>query len=123
MSTQLREALAQARLYDDAMKEYPGFMASRLNYDIGQGLDQDERWRSAVFESSWRVGGASPAELVALAEFVRDPSVQLVEASHTEKFGKNLEPPAGAIVHFQADDPFAGPIMRYTIIKRVSRAI
>ena len=122
MSTQLREALAQARLYDDAMKEYPGFMASRLNYDIGQGLDQEERWRSAVFESSWRVGGASPAELVALAEFVRDPSVQLVEASHTEKFGKNLEPPPGAIVHFQAEDPFAGPMMRYTIIKRVSRA-
>jgi len=121
MSPPLREALCQARVYDDAMNEYPGFLASRQNYDIGQGLDQKGRKRSAVFESSWRVGGASPAELVAFAEFVRDPSVQLVESSHIEQFGKDLEPPPGAIVHFQAEDPLAGPMMRYTIIKRVSR--
>jgi Protein of unknown function (DUF3182) len=122
MSPRLREALAQARLYDDAMKEYPGFMASRQNYDIGQGLDEKGRNRSAVFESSWRAGGASPAELAAFAEFVRDPSAQLVEASHIEQFGKDIEPPPGAIVHFQADDPLAGPMIRYTIIKRVSHS-
>jgi len=43
-------------------------------------------------------------------------------AVNVEKFGINLEPsPDGAIVHFQRDDPEAGPIVRYTISKRVSR--
>jgi Protein of unknown function (DUF3182) len=54
----------EAKLYDQAMSEYPGFMASRRNYDVGQGIDADGRRRSGVFESSWRIGGASSAELV-----------------------------------------------------------
>jgi hypothetical protein len=58
-----------------------GHMVSRRNYDVGQGIDIEGRRRSGVFESSWRVGGATSAELVALSIFSQDPSVQVVEAS------------------------------------------
>jgi hypothetical protein len=117
MEADVRAAVAEAKMYDQAMSEYPGFMASRRNYDIGQGFDADGRRRSGVFESSWRIGGASSAELAALAAFARDPSMQIVGASHVEEFGKNRQAPANAIIHFQGEDPDAGPLLRYTVVK------
>ena len=39
MPAAVRLAAAQAKLYEDAMREYPGFMVSRRNYDVAQGLD------------------------------------------------------------------------------------
>jgi hypothetical protein len=69
----VRLAAAQAKLYEDAMREYPGFMVSRRNYDVAQGLDGKGRRRSGVLEASWRSGGASTAELAALKEFARIP--------------------------------------------------
>jgi hypothetical protein len=113
-----RAGVAEARLYDQAMSEYPVFMASRRNYDIGQGIDSEGRPRSGVFESSWRIGGASPAELLALTEFAQDPSAQVIEAAHVAEFGKHREAPAGAVVHFEGDDPQAGPLIRYTMVTR-----
>jgi hypothetical protein len=113
-----RAGVAEAKLYDQAMSEYPGFMASRRNYDIGQGIDSEGRPRSGVFESSWRIGGASPAELLALTEFAQDPSAQVIEAAHVADFGKHREAPAGAVVHFEGDDPQAGPLIRYTMVTR-----
>jgi Protein of unknown function (DUF3182) len=118
MEPDVRAGVAEAKLYDRAMSEYPGFMASRRNYDIGQGIDSEGRPRSGVFESSWRIGGASPAELLALTEFAQDPSAQVIEAAHVADFGKHREAPAGAVVHFEGDDPQAGPLIRYTMVTR-----
>jgi hypothetical protein len=118
MEPDVRAGVAEAKLYDQAMSEYPGFMASRRNYDIGQGIDSEGRPRSGVFESSWRIGGASPAELLALTEFAQDPSAQVIEAAHVADFGKHREAPAGAAVHFEGDDPQAGPLIRYTMVTR-----
>src|SRR3954468_21917736 len=118
MEPDVRTAVAEAKLYDQAMSDYPGFMASRRNYDIGQGIDSEGRPRSGVFESSWRIGGASPAELLALLEFTQDPSAQLIEAAHVAEFGKHREAPAGAVVHFEGDDPQAGRLIRYTTVTR-----
>jgi len=123
MSDETRIAVNQARLYDHAMSDYRGVIASRRNYDVGQGLDHQGRQRSAVFEASWRVGSATGAELMALTEFARDQSVQLVEASHIVEFGRNRKPPPGAITHFQGDDPQVGPMIRYTILRRIEREI
>jgi hypothetical protein len=69
-----------------------------------------------VLEPSWRVGGASSAELAALATFARNPSVKIVRASHFEEYGEGRRAPADAIVEFQGDDPEAGPLLRYTIV-------
>jgi hypothetical protein len=120
MDADVQSAVAEAIMYDNAMSAYPGFMASRRNYDIGQGIDADGRRRSGVFESSWRIGGASSAELAALAAFARDPSIQIVGASHIEEFGNGCKAPPNAIIHFQGADPEAGPLLRYTVVKSIS---
>src|SRR5262249_56041677 len=70
-----------------------------------------------VLESSWRVGGASSAELAAFAAFARDLSLEIIGASHVEEFGKGRRAPADAIVEFQGADPEWGPLLRYTIVK------
>jgi hypothetical protein len=113
--------VAEAKRYDEAMSEYPGFIASRRNYDVGQGVDDEGQRRSGVLESSWRIGGATAAELVAIAVFVEDPAVEIVHASHVEAFGSCLAAPAGAVVHFHGDDPEAGSMLRYTSVNRIQR--
>jgi Protein of unknown function (DUF3182) len=110
-------------LYDEATSEYPGLIASRRNYDVGQGIDGKGQHRSGVLESSWRVGGATGAELAALIAFAEDPSVQIVEASHLEKFGNDGQAPPEAVIHFQGNDPEVGPLLRYTIVGRTSRGM
>jgi hypothetical protein len=116
MSAEVRAAVAAARRYDEAAEEFHGLTASRRNYDVAQGIGADGRPRSGVLEPSWRVGGASSAELAALAAFARDPSLEIVGASHLEEFGTGRRAPADAIVEFQGDDPEAGPLLRYTIV-------
>jgi len=80
MSSEVRAAVVAARLYDGATEELRGFMASRWNYDVAQGIAADGRLRSGVLEPSWRVGGASSAELAAMAAFAQDPALQITES-------------------------------------------
>jgi len=117
MSPEVRAAVAAARRYDEATEEFEGFTASRRNYDVARGTGADGRPRSGVLEPSWRVGGASSAELAAFAAFARDPSLEIVGASHVEEFGTGRRAPADAIVEFQGDDPEWGPLLRYTIVE------
>ena len=121
MSPEVRHGVAQARSYDRAASEFPGFFASRRNYDVGQGLDGEGQWRSGVFESSWRSGGASTAELAALTAFAHDPSLQVFEASTVKEFGRARAAPRHALIHFEGDDPEEGPILRYTMVMRALR--
>lgn len=118
---EVRLAVAQARAYDRATAVYPGFLASRRNYDVGQGIDGEGRWRSGVLEASWRSGGASTAELAAFTEFALDPALQVVEASAVKEFGRGRKVPRGSVIHFQGDDPEDGPILRYTTVMRALR--
>jgi hypothetical protein len=120
LASAAKTAVRQARVYDEAMSEY-GVVASRRNYDVGQGVDSAGRARSGVFEASWRVGGATPAEIAALETFARDPSIGVVHASSVEAYGGDVAPPAGAIVHFQGIDPDAGPVVRYSLVRGTSR--
>ena len=46
MTEEVRVGVEQAITYEVAMGAYPGFMASRRNYDVGQGLDAQGKWRS-----------------------------------------------------------------------------
>jgi hypothetical protein len=117
MSPEVCAAVAATRRYDEATEEFHGFTASRRNYDVARGIGADGRPRSGVLEPSWRVGGASSAELAAFAAFARDPSLRIVGASHVEEFGTGRRAPADAIVEFQGDDPEWGPLLRYTIVK------
>jgi hypothetical protein len=110
----VRLAIRQARIYDEATAAY-GIVASRRNYDVGQGRDARGHWWSGVFEASWRLGGASPAELAAMHLFAESPSVEVVHASTVEAYGPDAVPPPGAIVHFHGEDERDGPLARYTV--------
>jgi hypothetical protein len=114
LPAEARLAIAQARAYDDAMSEYPGFMASRRNYDVGQGIDGQGQRRSGVFEASWRSGGASTAELAALTEFAANRELEIIHVSTVREFGAGRNAPPGADIHYCGNDPRDGPILRYT---------
>lgn len=84
---EMREAVRLAQVFDDAANQaYPGFFASRRNYDIAQGIDTGGQPRGGVLEQSWRMGGASSAELAALQIFVQDPSTSVVRVSSVETY-------------------------------------
>ncbi|WP_050423330.1 DUF3182 family protein [Bradyrhizobium tropiciagri] len=123
MDPQTRLAVAQARTYDRSSVHFPGFLASRRNYDVGQGLDTRGQWRSGVLEASWRSGGASTAELAALTAFAQDSALQVVEATSVKRFGRLCKPPPGAVIHFEGDDPEEGPLLRYTMVTRALRHV
>ena len=81
---------------------FPGFFASRRNYDVAQGLDSAGRWRSGVLEQSWRIGGASGAEIAALEAFgARARRCACVQASSVEIYGDGLRAAAGRDGLFQ----------------------
>jgi len=83
----VRLAIRQAQVFDSAADEaYPRFYASRRNYDIAQGLDSKGRQRSGVLEQSWRMGGASSAEVAALQSFVNDPGMRAIRVSSVETY-------------------------------------
>jgi hypothetical protein len=65
-----------------------------------------------VLEQSWRIGGASPAEIFALAAFLERPELQQVQASTHEYYGEAL-PPVGAICLYQGEESELGPMSKY----------
>ena len=84
---EVRLAIRQAQVFDSAADEaYPGFYASRRNYDIAQGLDAKGLQRSGVLEQSWRMGGASSAEVAALQSFVNHPTMRAIRVSSVETY-------------------------------------
>ena len=111
---EVKMAVAQACAYHRAaLACFPGLLASRCNYDVAQGVDDSGAWRSGVLEQSWRIGGATGAELAALAAFQADPSLMVVRAATTEAYGGAVPPP-DADVYYQGVDRYVGPIAKYT---------
>ena len=118
LSAKLRLAIAQARVYDRAADEcFLGFFASRRNYDVAQGIDAQGRWRSGVLEQSWRLGGASGAEIAAIEAFCADPKVNAVRAVSREVYGDCPSPPDDAAVYFRGVDPNLGPLTKYARVE------
>ena len=114
---EVRIAVQQALLYDSgATACFPGFFASRINYDVVQGITPDDTWCSGVLEQSWRAGGATGAEIAALEAFQADPQRRVVRASGYEIFGPCQAPPPGAVVYFSGVDEQVGPLTKYTTI-------
>ena len=113
-----RLAVAQARAYDAAAAAcFPGLVVSRRNYDVAQGLDAAGRPRSGVLEQSWRVGGASGAEIAALEAFRPDPALRVVRASTREVYGDSAAPPPHAAVYYRGTDEQVGPLAKYALVE------
>lgn len=119
-SLRARERLAveQAMTYHEGARQmFPGLLLSRANYDIAQGVDDQGRWRSGVLEQSWRIGGASGAELAALHAFRADPDLHMVWACTRELHVDNPEVPAGAIVHYDGVGADTGRLLKYAQVR------
>ena len=113
-----RQAVQQARIYESAAFEaFPGLYASRCNYDIARGRTGDGSWRSGVLEQSWRIGGASAAEVAALKAFRADPKLKTVRASTFEVYGE-CDVPEDAEIQFQGKDEQVGMLTKYCIVER-----
>jgi hypothetical protein len=111
-------AVVQACRYDTAAKAcFPGIILSRRNYDVAQGVGADGRRRSGVLEQSWRLGGASGAEVAALEIFQAAPDVKAVHADCFEVYGAGHEPPPDATVYFHGHDATVGPLTKYTVAR------
>ncbi|MBP0619874.1 DUF3182 family protein [Cupriavidus consociatus] len=112
-------AVRAAMVYHDAaLACYGGMVLTRCNYDVafgpaaGPGADR-EQVLGGVLEQSWRVGGATGAELAALEALRNDPDRVRVVASTREVYGANVRIPADAVIYFQGEDRHVGPLTKY----------
>jgi len=113
----VRRAITQAMRYEQAAFDcFPDLIASRRNYDIAQGTNAQGKRCSGVLEQSWRIGGASAAEVEALLAFAADPDLQAICASTHEIYGPTTLA-AGANVLYEGDDPDVGFITKFTQVQ------
>jgi hypothetical protein len=113
----VRLAIEQAQVFDAAADEaYPRFYASRRNYDIAQGLDSNGKSRSGVLEQSWRMGGASSAEVAALQSFVNDPGMRAIRVSSVETY-IDQPLPADAIEVYRGPAENSEFLLKYVTVK------
>jgi hypothetical protein len=113
----VRLAIGQAQVFDAAADEaYPAFFASRRNYDIAQGLDSQGQRRSGVLEQSWRMGGASSAEVAALQAFINDPEMRAIRVSSVETYTQQALP-ADAIEVFRGPAQSSDFLLKYVTVK------
>lgn len=112
------QAASLAHLYDGAANAHlPGLIASRRNYDVAAGTDGRGMLRIGVLEQSWRLGGASGAEIAAFEAFKADPSLVAVEAACIEIYGHRVHVPDDATIYFAGDDPEVGRLTKYALIE------
>lgn len=117
LEEKLRLAINQAMAYESAAEQhFPGFVASRRNYDIARGRDHNGMLRSGVLEQSWRQGGASSAEVLALQAFADDPKLQRVHASSHEIFG-SPDLPSDATLFYKGNDSELGEFCKYARLR------
>ncbi|HEX8592008.1 MAG TPA: DUF3182 family protein [Pseudomonas sp.] len=113
----VKRAIGQAMRYEQAAFDcFPDLIASRRNYDIAQGINARGQRCSGVLEQSWRIGGASAAEVEALLAFAADPALQAICASTHEIYGPTTLP-TGANVLYEGDDPDVGLITKFTQVR------
>lgn len=109
----LRRTVEMAIAYDRcAQAAYPDLLCSRRNYDVLWGSDAHGHPHGGVLEQSWRVGGATPAELAAFDLLDREPGLARVLASTVECHGPVRVPPQ-AEVYCVLDDPRCGLIAKF----------
>ncbi len=123
LGPEMLTAIAQARHYHaTVMQSFPGMFASRCNYDVAQGFDEGGRRYSGVLEQSWRIGGASAAEVAAFGAFRADPSLDAVCALTREIYGEDCTVPDDADVYFRGTDDRVGPITKYARLESYADA-
>ena len=72
--------------------------------------------RSGVLEQSWRVGGASPAEIMAFETFKNEPGREFLRVCCVERYGEDVEIPETGQVYYQGVDEHTGPLTKYALV-------
>jgi hypothetical protein len=112
-----RLAIEAASAFDAAaLKHYPGIFASRRNYDVAQGHDAQGTFHCGVIDQSWRIGGTSGVEVVAVRIFKERPDVTIIRGSSFNVYGHDAVAPASALIHYQGQDSEFGPLLMYTVV-------
>jgi hypothetical protein len=113
----VRLAVRLALCYHTAAQAcFEGFFATRANYDVLLGVRPNGERCAGVLEQSWRVGGATGAEVAALEHFAAKPRSRRVRASTFEVYDRDGGAPPQADVYFQGTDPQAGPLLKYALL-------
>lgn len=113
VSPRTATAISQARTYEQAaLESFDGLILSRRNYDVAQGINAEGEFVSGVLEQSWRIGGASSAEIFGLAHLCENLAVRHVLASSIEMYGEHVSIPDGADVLYQGSESDVGPITK-----------
>jgi len=106
-------AIARAARFDAlALGRLGGLVASRRNYDVAIGVDHRGRPRIGVLEQSWRIGGASGAEILAFEALAAHPGASAVRSSTRETYGAGLRPDPSDFVIYDGEDPRLGPLSK-----------
>ena len=69
-----------------------------------------------MLEQSWRVGGASGAEVRAMEAFLADPSLERVRASTVETYRDPPRVPGDAFVYFRGTDAHGNSLTKYATL-------
>ncbi len=118
VSSSWKTAILQGSLYNSHADKL-GAIISRRNYDICQGYDAQGQFHSGVTEQSWRIGGASTIEVMALDIFKNDPTAVEVRASSYSAFGRNAQIPTNAVMYYDGIDHKYGPMKVYSVVHAV----
>ncbi|NYD89037.1 DUF3182 family protein [Sphingomonas melonis] len=111
----LSRAVRCATTFDRAAHlAYPDVRLTRRNYDVIEGLDHAGVRQIGVLEQSWRVGGASGAEIAAFEALRAEPDTPAVRCSTVEIYDI-VTPPPGAVNYYQGIDPRVGAMTKYTV--------
>ena len=120
---EFRMAVQRARAFDAAVcRAFPAFFASRRNYDIAYGRDSGGRHRMGLLEQSWRIGGATAAEMTALEAFQADTGLRAVRACCVERYGEAARPRPGAAVYYSGRDARVGHITKFAYASEYGNA-
>ena len=115
---EIGEAITRAIAFDAlADRHVPGLIASRRNYDVACSVAADGSRRIGVLEQSWRMGGATGAEIAALEAFAREPQVTAVHARTVEVYGEAPDVPEGATLYYRGRDPVVGHLTKYACVE------
>lgn len=121
---QLRSPVAhmiinKARRYDEAAQQHLGLVASRRNYDVLVGPSTGSGIRCGVLEQSWRTGGASPAEILAMEKIAQDETVTAVQAVLHETYDPTPSLKKDDFIVYSGDDDSGRPLHKYARIEKI----
>lgn len=113
-----RKIVEKAIRYDEAARQHLGLVASRRNYDVLVGPITENGVRCGVLEQSWRVGGASPAEILAMEKLMQDESVTAVQAFLRESRDEAPTFRDDDFIVYSGEDDFGQPLHKYARIEK-----